>query len=133
MSTDQSTDPTDHPATGPLVLVVQPDGTASTARLPASGNMIQDHEQLAAIHDTVGGHFTTIGSGLWLALVNEDGQQFGLPANPQANLLARALGFKFRPDDFLLGPVIFTSREGDELGDCPPTVMEVARQAGVIA
>lgn len=132
MSTAQSTDPTDQ-GTGPLVLVVQPDGHGSTARLPASGDMIQDREQLEAINATVGGHFTTIGSGRWVALVNEDGGDFGLPLNTQASLLARALGWRFAPGDDLAGPVIFTSREGDELGDCPVTVLEVARQAGVIA
>jgi hypothetical protein len=132
MSTPESTaDPA--PSTGPLVLVVQPDGTATTEHLPASGTIAQDRQQLAAINETVGGHFTTIGDGYWLALVNEDGQEFGLPANTAADLLARALGFKFRPGDELAGAVIFSSRHGDELGDCPATVMEVARQAGVIA
>jgi hypothetical protein len=132
MSTDQST-PTADQSTGPLVLVVQPDGTAATEHLPASGNIAQDHQQLAAINEAVGGHFTTIGDGHWLALVNEDGEAFGLPVNPQADYLARALGFKFRMGDRLLGPVVFTSRHGDELGDCPATVIELARQAGVIA
>jgi hypothetical protein len=115
------------------VLVIQPDGTATTEHLPASGSMAEDRQQLAAINETVGGHFTTIGDGYWVALVNEDGQEFGLPPNFKADLLARSLGFQFRAGDELVGAVIFTSRQGDELGDCPATVMEVARQAGVIA
>jgi hypothetical protein len=132
MSTPESTaDPA--PSTGPLVLVIQPDGSAITTHLPATGSMVADRQQLAEINETVGGFFTTIGDGYWVALVNEDGHHLGLPVNTAADLLARALGFKFRPGDELVGAVIFTSRQGDELGDCPATVMEVARQAGVIA
>jgi hypothetical protein len=115
------------------VLVIQPDGTATTEHLPATGSMVQDRQQLAVINERVGGFFTTIGDGYWVALVNEDGERLGLPANTAADLIARALGFKFRPGDELVGAVIFTSRQGSELGDCPATVMEVARQAGVIA
>jgi hypothetical protein len=131
MSTDQSTAPAE-PSTGPLVLVIQPDGTATTERLPASGTPAQDREQLAAINDTVGGYFTTIGDGLWLALVNEDGERLALPPNHSGHLLARALGFRFQTGDYLLGPIIFVSRQGEELGDVGPAVLELARQAGVI-
>jgi hypothetical protein len=115
------------------VLVIQPDGTATTEHLPATGSMVADRQQLAAINETVGGFFTTIGDGYWVALVNEEGQRLGLPPNTAADLLARSLGFQFRAGDELVGAVIFTSRQGAELGDCPATVLEVARQAGVIA
>jgi|SRR5215471_1223424 len=131
MSTDQSTDTTDG-LTGPLVLVVEPDGTATTPRMPSS-DVGMGHAQLKFINDTLGGYFTTIGDGVWLALVNEDGQRLGLAPNTKGDLLARALGFRFRPGDELLGPVIFTSRQGTELGDVTPAVLEFARQAGVIA
>jgi len=135
MSTDQSTDSpqTSDPGTGPLVLLVQPDGTATTERMPATGTPAQDRAQLKFINDAIGGYFTTIGDGVWIALVNEDGERLMLPPNTTADLLARALGFRFRPGDELLGPVIFTSRKGTELGDVTPAVLEFARQAGVIA
>jgi hypothetical protein len=113
------------------VLVILPDGTASTTHLPSTGTMAQDWAQLHAIQETVGGEFTTIGDGHWLALVNADGQRLGLPPNPAADQLARQLGFGRY--DMVVGSVIFSSRHGDELGDCPATVLEVARQAGVIA
>ena len=137
MSTDQSTDhpqtpqpPGGEPSTGPLALVVQPDGPATLARLPQGGIPAQDREQLAAIQDTLAGEADALGDGRWLVLVNAARHELGLPVNTQATLLARAVGLGIHQD--IEGAAMFLSHEGSELADVSAAVVEFARQQGVL-
>ena len=124
-------EPAPDPSTGPLALVVQPDGTATLTRLPEAGLPVQDRQQLAAIQDTVKGEFEALGNGRWLLLVNAARHELLLPVNERAGLLATSVGL--RTGGIVLGPAMFISHEGSELADVSPTVVEFARQMGVIA
>src|SRR5215469_6329144 len=101
MSTDQSTasaQPPEAGSTGPLALVVPPDGTATLTRLPEAGLPVQDRQQLNAIQEAVGGEFEALGDGRWLILLNAARHDLPLPVNTRASLLARALGLRPRDE-----------------------------------
>jgi hypothetical protein len=122
----------DHaPASGPLVLIIHPSGNATAERLPANPLACA-----TAIHDAIGGHYEAIGGGPggWVAYVAEDERQFpeGLRTNYQADALARALGWHWKPGDYAKGVAVFIGRAGVEEADVPDAVLNLAHAAGLI-
>jgi hypothetical protein len=129
MSTQSTGPPTGEPTGphGPRVLVISTSGAAELVDWPGG-----EREQLSTINAAVGGYFETIGTGAWVALINEDGKRLHLRPNPHAEALARRLGWAFREGDYLVGPVVFCSRNGLELDDVPAEVVELARLQGTV-
>ena len=121
----------DNPARprGLRALIVRPDGTATDARLPASPLALA-----TAIHDAIGGHYEGIGLNGWIAYVAEDERNFplGLRPNPQADALARVLGWHWNTGDYAKGVAVFIGREGVDEVDVPQRVLDLARTAGLI-
>jgi hypothetical protein len=115
-----------HPPSGPIALVVWPQGFAELRRLPAS-----DITQADILHEAVGGYLESIGPGEWIAFLNTDGKEQGLKPNLHADALARALGWTFRVGDYLVGAAVFASRDGTAIGDCPQRVVDLVRTAGI--
>jgi hypothetical protein len=122
----------DHQPPGPLALVIQPGGTCSVERLPASA--------LAAatrLHDLIGGHYEAIGygDGDWTAYTMEDERDFG-PQGPLPNAfayhLAIALGWRWAPGDYAKGVYVFLGKEGTTETDCPSRIINATRTAGLI-
>jgi len=116
---------------GPLALIIRPDGTATAGRLPGPGQ-----PGATAIHDAIGGYFEGVsGPGAdWVAYVAEDERHFpgGLLPNLQADAIARALGWDAFMGDYLKGTAVFLGRQGVEETDVPQHVLDLARAAGLI-
>jgi hypothetical protein len=102
------------------VLVVQPDGAK---------NILTFSNALANFQAEVGGWVEAIGDGqTWTAYLNEEGKLNGLPPNPEADSIARKLGWQSLPGDYLVGPVVFCGppdNDGYDT-DLPPAVETVA-------
>lgn len=115
--------------TGPLALIIQPDGTTEAGRLPANPLACS-----TAIHQAIGGHFEAIGQGGWVAYVAEDEREFpaGLARNCQADALARALGWHWVHGDYAKGVAVFLGRSGPDDADVPDQVLDLARVAGLL-
>lgn len=104
---------------GPLALVIEPDGSGRTERLPGS-----DLELQRAVEGIVGGFTEAIGVvGDWIAYLNDEGKVTGLPANPVADALARRLGWRPGWGDYLCGPVVFTGSHSAIEIDVPDRVL----------
>ena len=112
---------------GPLALVVEPDGSARTLRLPDAGPHGGQH-----VHDLVGGWLEAITGRGWCAYFNEDGERERLPVNMRATGLACALGWRPHVADWLLGVVVFLGRDGTSETDVPERALQLARETGVI-
>jgi hypothetical protein len=121
--------PTTTTTDGPLALVVHPDESAELTRLPGPTD-----DLLATLHKIVGGYVRDVGAArnTWVAYVNEDGERLQLPRNLVADAIVRALGWHFRPGDFLVGPAVFLGRTGSQETDVPAEVLDLARAAGLI-
>lgn len=127
MSTAPSTpDPQPH---GLRALVIETTGAARLVELPL-GPVQAAHR----VGELVGGHLEAIiteGSD-WLAYINEEGIRLGLPFNPQADAIARALGYGFMHGDYLKGPAVYLGRDGLQELDVPDSVMVLAWAAGIV-
>jgi hypothetical protein len=129
----------DHPKvedpTGPLALIIYPDGSAATVRLPA------DRGERWELIDTIVSFRSTIPHPLddgpdpdWCAILSDpDPDAPGaadLVANPVAAEVGRQLGWYPGP---VAGPVVVigsTSRSPEGDADVPAQVVDLARQAG---
>jgi hypothetical protein len=109
------------------VLAIAPEGVASLRYLPAS-----DEDQAEQLNMAVGGWLEAIGPGRWLAFVNSEGKRLSLERNFHADALARALGWHFQFGDYLVGAVVFASREGVKIGTVPDDVIDLARAAKIL-
>ena len=118
-------EPTEH--TGPLALVVQPDGTAAAERLPQNPAAC-----LAALREAIGGHFEAIGNGKWLAYTIEDSRDDPRP-NAPADRLATMLGWRTHPMGGMCGAVVFLGHVGPDETDVPEVALELARRMGLLA
>lgn len=137
-STHTSSHPPPGSYSGPVALVIAPGMPASTVRLPA-----QPTRQLAVLQELVGGYVETFGGVLppaafgsdraWVACVNEGGKQMQLPPNDRGGELARGLGWRPVPGDYVAGPAVFTGRLGAERVSVPGYVLDAARAAGLLA
>jgi hypothetical protein len=120
--------PMSTPDTGPLALVIEPDGRARTLRLPAV-------HAVTKLNELVGGYITAIAGQFygadWIAYVNEEGHPMGLPPNRIAGALSAALGWRFLPGDYLAGAVVFLGRKGVNETDVPAAVLRFAETAGL--
>jgi hypothetical protein len=114
--------------TGPLALVVQPDGTATAERLPENPAAC-----LAALREAIGGHFEAIGNGRWCAYTIEDVRDLANPQpNRPADRLAEMLGWRTHPMGGMVGAVVFLGHHGAEETDVPEDALELARVMGLI-
>lgn len=109
------------------MLAVAPEGIASMRYLPAS-----DADQAEQLNMAVGGWLETIGDGRWVAFINSEGKRLELERNLHADALARALNWHFQHGDYLVGSVVFASRQGGRIGDVPDDVMDLARAAQIL-
>lgn len=120
------------PASGPLVLVIEPDGTARTERLP-SGDLAHSQRIVGGWVRPIGGQFD---GAEWVVYVNDDGHAMGQPDNRIAHALATILGFRFLPGDHLTGPAVFLGRrpgaDGPVDADVPAGVLQYVRAAGIL-
>jgi hypothetical protein len=121
-----STSSTD-PSTGPLALVIQPDGSARLERMPGPALA-----RSTWIHDTIGGYYEAIGAPAgdgvtWLAYTAEDERHFpgGLAPNWKAHDVAATLGWPWH-HDFAKGVLVFVGRQGVDEADVPDYVMRLA-------
>jgi hypothetical protein len=112
---------------GALALVVQPDGTAATERLPEN-----PAAAVVALNEAIGGHFQAIGDSRWIAYTVEDNRDDGRP-NPAADRLAELLGWHTHPMGGMCGPVVFLGRHGPDETDVPEDALALARRMGLIA
>jgi hypothetical protein len=121
--------PSAGPSTGPVALIIRPDGAATLTPLP-----VHPLACATAIHDAIGGHYEAIGQHGWIAYVAEDERQFpeGLRPNPGADVLARLLGWHWEFGDYAKGVAVFMGRDGADEIDVPDHVIMLARQAGVL-
>jgi len=85
-------------------LVIRPDGSGRLTDLPDD-----DAERADALRVIVGGWLETLGNPPVRAYFNEDGLPLGLPPNPRATELCRALGIWGAA---LVGPVVFLGTNG---------------------
>jgi hypothetical protein len=121
----------DAPPVGLRALVINPTGSTHLKRLPA--NTVQAAHLIAEL---VGGNLEAIfgpapqGSRAapWIGYVDADFTRNGKAPNPTANTLARQLGWKTSPADYLCGTVVFLGRDGADEVDAPDYLM---REAGV--
>jgi hypothetical protein len=114
--------------TGPLALVIQPDGSTTAERLPQNPAAC-----LAALHQAIGGHFEAIGNGRWHAYTIEDIRDLAVPRpNRPADRLAEMLGWRTHPMGGMVGAVVFLGRDGVDEADVPEDVLELARTMGLI-
>jgi hypothetical protein len=120
-------EPIEH--TGPLALVIQPDGTTTTERLPENPAAC-----LAVLNQTIGGHFEAIGNGRWHAYTIEDVRDLAVPRpNPAADRLAELLGWRTHPMGGMVGAVVFLGRDGVDEADVPDDAIHLARRMGLIS
>jgi hypothetical protein len=114
--------------TGPLALVIQPDGSTTAERLPQNPAAC-----LAALHQAIGGHFEAIGNGRWHAYTIEDIRDLAVPRpNRPADRLAEMLGWRTHPMGGMVGAVVFLGRDGVDEADVPEDVLELAHVMGLI-
>ena len=114
--------------TGPLALVIQPDGSTTAERLPANPAAC-----LAALHQAIGGHFEAIGNGRWHAYTIEDIRDLAHPLpNPAADRLAESLGWRTHPMGGMVGAVVFLGRDGVDEADVPDDAIHLARRMGLL-
>ena len=115
-------------STGLRALVIYPDGSAALMDLPGHAGMAAAH--IAAL---IGGPLepVTLADAGWVAYVNEEGIRLGLPFNPQADAMARTLGYPFGHGDFIKGPAVWLGRAGFDEISVPDSVVTLARMAGV--
>lgn len=110
-----------HRRPGLLALVIVPDGTTRTERLP--GSPARAAAELTVI---VGGPLEAILGPDWCAYLDEEGHRHNAPINYLADTLARQLGWRAHPGTFLAGPVAFLGRSGADETDVPPAVLRMA-------
>jgi hypothetical protein len=122
-------DPDVPPPRGPLAVIMEPRVQALLIHLPPGP---KTHH---AIRAAVGGDVVpvAVGGSHWIIYVHEDGIPLRLPPNAGADVIARMLGFPFRPGDFLRGPAVLLGRDGFADTDVPDDVLALARRAGVLA
>lgn len=121
---------------GPLMLIINTNGTACTERLPdlPDPDLVSEDNQLRRLQQIVGGWIEAIGTDDgWCAYLNEEGKILGQSPNPAAERLARHLGWIPLRGDFLVGPVVFLGTDGSENSDVPGHVLAIARQMGMLA
>jgi hypothetical protein len=113
---------------GPLALVIQPDGTATTERLPEN-----PAAAITALHQIIGGHFEAIGNGQWCAYTIEDTRDLTDPQpNPAADRLAQLLGWATHPLGGMCGAVVFLGHRGVDETDVPEVAIQLARRMGLL-
>lgn len=114
--------------TGPLALVIQPDGTATAERLPENPAAC-----LAVLNQIIGGHFEAIGDSRWCAYTIEDVRDLADPqSNPAADRLASLLGWRTHPMGGMRGAVVFLGHHGVAETDVPEDALALAHQLGLI-
>ncbi len=105
-------------ADGPVVLVVQPDGTAWTQRIG-----LDESRQLEAMQALVGGWIEGVQGDGFTVICNEEGKLEGLPPNPLATQVTRDRTFFA---DTLVGTVLFCSTKPDGATGGVPISIEQA-------
>ena len=116
---------------GLFALVINPSGSTHLKRLPV--NWIQAArliaELLGSADPTAIGGPPPNGDHLslpWCAYVDGNGIMMRKAPNPKADTIARQLGWNGRPDDHLLGTVVFLGRDGTIEADVPTYVRALA-------
>jgi hypothetical protein len=105
-------------------LVIQPGDEHGTMTPVDAGS-------LKALQDLVGGYVESVRFLDARALMNEEGKELGLQANPLATSLARSAGAIF-PDDSICGPMVLIGVDaaGENI-DVPKRLVEQLRDAGI--
>lgn len=78
---------------------------------------------LTALQQTVGGYVEAVSGDDWVAFLNEDGKNEGLPINRTATLLLNALKPGFAEHDFAVGTMVVLGRRGIETTDVPDDIV----------
>lgn len=88
------------------VAFIDPDGTVGkkTIRMDFEG-----------LQEAVGGYIQQLylAPGIW-AWVNEEGKIDNLPVNPKATAFCHLVGPNIAPDDYVVGTMIVTGKEGKQ-------------------
>lgn len=106
---------------GPLALIITPDGAATLTPLPAN-----EAQAAAVISAAIGGPLEPILGADWCAYVDEDYTRHGQAVNGVGDHLARMLGWHAHPGEVLCGPVVFLGRQGARETDVPESVLLMA-------
>lgn len=109
--------------------MIRPDGNGALVELIGDSPA----RMLRWLTEIIGGHVTAYGIGDWLAYTIADELRGGELFNPQADAMARVLGYPFDLGDYLVGSVVFFGRsDGDPTEtDVPQHVLDLARAAGI--
>jgi hypothetical protein len=105
---------------GPVALVVEPYGPARLIRLDEGARAAEQ------LHQLVDGDLEVIVGGDWCAYVDEQYDAKGKPGNANADEIARALGWRGHPIDYLCGTVVFLGRNRSREIDVPDRILRMA-------
>lgn len=116
---------------GLFALVINPAGSTHLKRLPVNwmqaarliGELLGTDDPTAIGGPPPGGDHLSLP---WCAYVDGNGIMTRKAPNPKANTIARELGWAGRPDDHLLGTVVFLGRDGSLEADVPAYVRALA-------